>query len=81
MAKTERLFYTTSGHCQVQGRGIWETEELPSGEKGLLQLGWAPEHFAHGTPSLSYTFFLNIIAITLPFLILLLFPVNCILSS
>lgn len=57
MAKTARLFCVTSGHCQVQGRGIWEAEELSSGEKGLLQVGWAPMDFECDSSSLSCTFF------------------------
>lgn len=51
MTKTARLFCTTSGHCQVQGRGIWEAEELPFGEKGLFHLGWVPKHLANELPS------------------------------
>lgn len=54
--------------------GEWSGWGATGNESGQVQLG---EHFVYESPFLWYTFVISIVAVTVRFLISLLFPDNC----
>lgn len=80
MARIQRLFYTTSCHCEAQGKLFsWEEGHLSIWKcHGCSQVKSSVWAFWHVNNSLFCTFFvIDIVSVTVHFLISLVFPVDC----